>query len=127
MAQSNVNTSVSSNLKSTFAQKPASVVKLVDNTSSNEESYPESPTKNSSGVFSVLITSQKENEAWKEAAVAENHNFRPTKTNDGRRQAPFYNWKVMRDMPITFNAFRYGAIPNITTYLAACVSRKPQT
>jgi hypothetical protein len=29
----------------------------------------------------------------------------------------------MRDMPITFNAIRYGAIPSITAYLAACASR----
>ncbi|KAH9930298.1 DNA repair metallo-beta-lactamase-domain-containing protein [Fomitopsis serialis] len=66
------------------------------------------------GVFSVLMTSHKENEAWKEASVAEDRNFRPTKGNGGRRKAPFY--KVMQGMPIAVDAFRYGAIPGVTAY-----------
>ncbi|KAI0769246.1 DRMBL-domain-containing protein [Irpex lacteus] len=60
------------------------------------------------------MTSHKENEAWKEAAEAEDRNFRPTKANGGRRKAPFY--KVMQGMPIAVDAFRYGAIPNVTAY-----------
>lgn len=66
------------------------------------------------GVFSVLMNSHKENEAWKEATVAEDRNFRPTKATGGRRKAPFY--KVMTGMPIAVDAFRYGAIPGVTAY-----------
>ena len=66
------------------------------------------------GVFSVLMTSHKENEAWKEASAAEDRNFRPTKGNGGRRKAPFY--KVMQGMPIAVDAFRYGTIPGVTAY-----------
>ncbi|KAI0686681.1 DNA repair metallo-beta-lactamase-domain-containing protein [Cytidiella melzeri] len=77
---------------------------------------PDAPLQSSkdSGAFSVLMTSYKENEAWKEAAVAEDRNFRPTKANGGRRKAPFY--KVMQGMPIAVDAFRYGSIPGVTAY-----------
>ncbi|KAA1469052.1 DRMBL-domain-containing protein [Dentipellis sp. KUC8613] len=71
-----------------------------------------SPSKTS--AFSVLMSSHQENEAWKEATVAEDRNFRPTKGNGGRRKAPFY--KVMTGMPIAVDAFRYGAIPGVTAY-----------
>ncbi|KAI0306093.1 DNA repair metallo-beta-lactamase-domain-containing protein [Multifurca ochricompacta] len=40
--------------------------------------------------------------------------FRPTKANGGRRKAPFY--KVLHGMPIAVDAFRYGAIPGVTSY-----------
>ncbi len=65
-------------------------------------------------IFNRLMTSHKENEAWKEASAAEDRNFRPTKGNGGRRKAPFY--KVMTGMPIAVDAFRYGAIPGVTAY-----------
>lgn len=71
-------------------------------------------------AFSVLMTSYKENQAWKEAAVAEDRNFRPTKANGGRRKAPFY--KVLQGMPIAVDAFRYGAIPGVTAYFLTCVN-----
>ncbi|KAH9951149.1 DNA repair metallo-beta-lactamase-domain-containing protein [Amylocystis lapponica] len=67
-----------------------------------------------SDLFSVMMSSHKENEAWKEASAAEDRNFRPTKGNGGRRKAPFY--KVMQGMPIAVDAFRYGTIPGVTAY-----------
>ncbi|TBU40981.1 DRMBL-domain-containing protein [Dichomitus squalens] len=65
-------------------------------------------------IFTTLMTSYKENEAWKEASAVEDRDFRPTKANGGRRKAPFY--KVMQGMPIAVDAFRYGTIPNVTAY-----------
>lgn len=71
-------------------------------------------TKCGTGAFSVLMSSYKETEAWKEASAAEDRGFRPTKGNGGRRKAPFY--KVMQGMPIAVDAFRYGTIPGVTAY-----------
>ncbi|KAJ3863527.1 DNA cross-link repair protein pso2/snm1 [Lentinula novae-zelandiae] len=67
-----------------------------------------------SDLYSVLLSSRKENEAWKEAAVAEDRGFRPSKSNGGRRKAPFY--KVLQGMPIAVDAFKYGTIPSVTAY-----------
>lgn len=59
--------------------------KIVDMTQSKE---PISSKK--SNMFSVLMSGHRENQAWKEATVAEDRSFRPTKANGGRRKAPFY-------------------------------------
>ncbi|EAU90173.1 DNA cross-link repair protein pso2/snm1 [Coprinopsis cinerea okayama7 len=66
-----------------------------------------------SNAFSVLMSSFKENEAWKEASAAE-AKTRPAKGDSGRRKAPFY--KVLQGMPIAVDAFKYGKIPGVTAY-----------
>ena len=71
------------------------------------------------GAYSVLMSSYKENEAWKEASAVEDRNFRPTKANGGRRKAPFY--KVLQGMPIAVDAFRYGTIPGVAAYFLTWV------
>lgn len=74
----------------------------------------------SGNVFSVLMSSHDEKAAWEEAQQAEDRNVKPTKANGGRRNAPFY--KVLQGMPIAVDAFRYGAIPNVTAYFLTCVA-----
>jgi DNA cross-link repair 1A protein len=51
------------------------------------------------GIFSVLLSSNKENLAWKEAAAAEDRSFRPSKANGGRRKAPFYKVRFFFTKP----------------------------
>lgn len=94
-----------------------SSIQSLHSSSSTPNNVPKIPLKSQSGssnAFSVLMTSHKENEAWKEASVAEDRNFRPNKGNGGRRPAPFY--KVLQGMPIAVDAFRYGIIPGVTAY-----------
>jgi DNA cross-link repair 1A protein len=91
-------------------------------------------------AFSLLMSRNQENEAWKEAIEAENskltssgknrnqgrsksgtkaeENEKPGMSN-GRRHAPFY--KVIQGMPIAVDAFRYGKIPCVEAYLLTCV------
>lgn len=72
----------------------------------------------SCNAFSILMSSHKENNAWKEAENVEDRSFRATKANGGRRKAPFY--KVLQGMPIAVDAFRYGEIPGVTSYFLTC-------
>jgi len=77
--------------------------------------------KSASGnAFSVLMSSFKENEVWREASVAERKTSFPQKSNGGRRKAPFY--KVLQGMPVAVDAFKYGAIPEVTAYFLTSVS-----
>lgn len=70
-------------------------------------------------AYSILMSSHKENEAWKEATVVEDRNFRPSKSNGGRRKAPFY--KILQGMPIAVDAFKYGSIPGVNAYFLTYV------
>lgn len=70
-----------------------------------------------SNAFSVLMTSFKENEVWKEAAIAER--MVQENSKGGRRKAPFY--KVLQGMSIAVDAFKYGAIPGVTAYFLTSV------
>ncbi|KIP04536.1 hypothetical protein PHLGIDRAFT_93386 [Phlebiopsis gigantea 11061_1 CR5-6] len=104
---------LNSTASSSKVLKPLSALQPF-NTPSRDVKSETKDSVDSPGVFSVLMSSHKENEAWKEAAMAEDRNFRATKANGGRRKAPFY--KVMQGMPIAVDAFRYGAIPGVTAY-----------
>lgn len=96
---------------------PLSSIQAFHSRASTPITDPKTPIKSNeidSNAFSVLMSSHKENEAWKEAAVVEDRNFRPNKGNGGRRKAAFY--KVLQGMPIAVDAFRYGSIPNVNAY-----------
>jgi len=68
-------------------------------------------------AFSVLMSSVKENEAWKEASI--DKTFGPPQAGSSRRKAPFY--KVLQGMPIAVDAFNFGEIPGVTAYFLTSV------
>lgn len=70
-------------------------------------------------AFSFIMSSHTDRSAWKEADDHEDRSFKATKANGGRRKAPFY--KVLQGMPISVDAFRYGAIPGVTAYFLTYV------
>ncbi|KAH0836541.1 DNA cross-link repair protein pso2/snm1 [Lanmaoa asiatica] len=72
-----------------------------------------------SDLYSVLMSSQKENKMWVEADAGVDDDLRPSRGN--RRRAPFY--KVLQGMPIAVDAFCYGAIPGVTAYFLTFVHR----
>ncbi|KAI9510529.1 DNA repair metallo-beta-lactamase-domain-containing protein [Russula earlei] len=65
-------------------------------------------------AFSILMSSHKENNVWKESDAAEARTIGATKANGGRRKAPFF--KVLQGMPIAVDAFCYGEIPGVSSY-----------
>lgn len=75
------------------------------------------PARNN--AFSILMSSVKETEAWKEASIDKTSG--PPQTDSGRRKAPFY--KVLQGMPIAVDAFNFGKIPGVTAYFLTSVHR----
>jgi hypothetical protein len=67
-------------------------------------------------AFSILMSSEKETEVWKEASI--DKAFGP-KQSIGRRKAPFY--KVLQGMPIAVDAFNFGEIPGVAAYFLTSV------
>ena len=69
-------------------------------------------------AFSILMSSGKETEAWKEVSIDKTPG---PKKGSGRRKAPFY--KVLQGMPIAVDAFNFGEIPGVTAYFLTSVRR----
>ncbi|KAG8898372.1 hypothetical protein FRC00_002897, partial [Tulasnella sp. 408] len=79
---------------------------------SSSKPPPSEPSGRGPNAFSLLMSSRKENEAWKLAEVdlaKPDSAIGKARRSEGRRKAPFY--KVMQGMPIAVDAFRYGKIP----------------
>ena len=71
-------------------------------------------------AFSILMSSVKETEAWKEASTDNNKtSFGGTPQTGGRRKVPFY--KVLQGMPIAVDAFNFGKIQGVTAYFLTSV------
>ncbi|GMK55095.1 hypothetical protein CspeluHIS016_0201510 [Cutaneotrichosporon spelunceum] len=67
----------------------------------------EAPPPSKANAFSVLMLGNKDKETWDEVDQQKNVPGR-------RRPAPFY--KVLTGMPISVDAFCYGAIPGVNAY-----------
>jgi hypothetical protein len=71
-------------------------------------------------AFSVLMSSVKETEAWKEASTDNNKTSSGgPPQRGGRRKVPFY--KVLQGMPIAVDAFNFGKIQGVTAYFLTSV------
>ena len=71
-------------------------------------------------AFSILMSSVKETEAWKEVSIDNKTSSGPTQTGtSGRRKVPFY--KVLQGMPIAVDAFNFGKIQGVTAYFLTSV------
>ena len=75
-------------------------------------------------AFSILMSSVKETEAWKEASLDnKTSSGGPPQTGNtttsGRRKVPFY--KVLQGMPIAVDAFNFGKIQGVTAYFLTSV------
>ena len=74
-------------------------------------------------AFSILMSSVKETEAWKEASIDNtktSSGASPQTGTNGRRKVPFY--KVLQGMPIAVDAFNFGKIQGVTAYFLTSVS-----
>jgi hypothetical protein len=79
------------------------------------------PSRNN--AFSILMSSVKETEAWKEASIDNNKTTSggpPRTGSNGRRKVPFY--KVLQGMPIAVDAFNFGKIQGVTAYFLTSVT-----
>ena len=91
---------------------------IADNEQSSNPQRDTSVKPDRNNAFSILMSSVKESEAWKEASV-DNMTSGPPQTDGGRRKAPFY--KVLQGMPIAVDAFNFGKIPGVTAYFLTSV------
>lgn len=96
-----------------LASSPNDVAEVLD-LAHPPESSDSNNREGAQNVFSVLMSSRRENEMWKEADAAGDHGFKLSRTSGNRRKAPFY--KVLQGMPIAVDAFRYGTIPGVSAY-----------
>ena len=72
-------------------------------------------------AFSILMSSVKETEAWKEASIDKTSGPPQADSGRPRKKAPFY--KVLQGMPIAVDAFNFGKIPGVTAYFLTSVHR----
>lgn len=75
--------------------------------------------KPGNNAFSILMSSVKESEVWKEASIDTKTSGPPQTGTSGRRKVPFY--KVLQGMPIAVDAFNFGKIQGVTAYFLTSV------